>query len=56
MTAMAAEAIAELEVWLLNHCAGTLRRRHGALEFQYSERWLEQPQAMALSQSLPLQA
>ena len=53
---MAAEGIAELEVWLLDQCAGTLRHRNGELQFQYSERWLEQPQAIGLSQSLPLQA
>jgi len=53
---MAAEGITELQVWLLDQCAGTLRRRNGELQFQYSERWLEQPEAIGLSQSLPLQA
>jgi len=53
---MTGEVIAELNVWLFDQCAGTLRQKLGALEFQYNERWLEQPQAMPLSQSLPLQA
>jgi serine/threonine-protein kinase HipA len=53
---MTSEVIAELNVWLSDQCAGTLRQRLGALEFQYKEQWLEQPQAMPLSQSLPLQA
>ena len=53
---MVLEATTELEVWLLNQWAGTLRQRGGELQFQYSERWLAQPQAIALSQSLPLQA
>ena len=38
---MASESTTGLEVWL---------------QFQYRELWLEQPQAIALSQSLPLQA
>jgi hypothetical protein len=33
---MAAEGIAELEMWLLDQCAGTLRHRNGELQFQYS--------------------
>jgi hypothetical protein len=53
---MVLEDSPELEVWLLNQWAGTLRQRGGELQFQYSERWLAQPQAIALSQSLPLQA
>lgn len=53
---MVLEDITELEVWLLNQWAGSLRQRGGELQFQYSEQWLAQPQAIALSQSLPLQA
>ena len=43
---MVLEATTELEVWLLNQWAGTLRQRGGELQFQYSERWLAQPQAI----------
>jgi len=32
--------VVELEVWLLDQCAGTLRHRNGELQFQSSERWL----------------
>ena len=53
---MASESTAGLEVWLLNQRAGTLWLKDGELQFQYSALWLEQPQAIALSQSLPLQA
>ena len=53
---MASESTTGLEVWLLSQCAGTLWLKDGELQFQYSALWLEQPQAIALSQSLPLQA
>ena len=53
---MASESATGLEVWLLNQRAGTLWLKDGELQFQYSALWLEQPQAIALSQSLPLQA
>ena len=53
---MASESTTGLEVWLLNQRAGTLWLKDGELQFQYSALWLEQPQAIALSQSLPLQA
>ena len=53
---MTAEVMSELEVWLLNQRAGTLRQTQGDLQFQYREEWLAQPEALALSQSLPLQA
>ncbi|NQV10134.1 MAG: HipA N-terminal domain-containing protein [Cyanobacteria bacterium] len=45
-----------LDVWLLDQRAGTLWLEEGRLRFQYSALWLEQPQAIPLSQSLPLQA
>lgn len=44
---MVLEDSPELEVWLLNQWAGTLRQRGDELQFQYSERWLAQPQAIA---------
>ena len=53
---MASESTTGLEVWLLSQRAGTLWLKDGELQFQYSALWLEQPQAIALSQSLPLQA
>ena len=53
---MASEITTSLEVWLLNQRAGTLWLKDGELQFEYSVLWLEQPQAIALSQSLPLQA
>lgn len=53
---MASEITSSLEVWLLNQHAGTLWLNAGELTYQYSAEWLEQPQAIALSQSLPLQA
>ena len=53
---MASESTTGLEVWLLNQRAGTLWLKDCELQFQYSALWLEQPQAIALSQSLPLQA
>ncbi|WP_198953821.1 type II toxin-antitoxin system HipA family toxin [Synechococcus sp. 8F6] len=53
---MASEITTSLEVWLLNQRAGTLWLNAGELQFQYCALWLEQPQAIALSQSLPLNA
>jgi serine/threonine-protein kinase HipA len=53
---VASEITTSLEVWLLNQRAGTLWLIDGELQFQYSALWLEQPQGIALSQSLPLQA
>jgi serine/threonine-protein kinase HipA len=53
---VASEITTSLEVWLLNQRAGTLWLKDGELQFQYRTLWLEQPQAIALSQSLPLQA
>jgi serine/threonine-protein kinase HipA len=53
---MASEGTSELEVLLLEQPAGRLTLTTGVLQFQYAPQWLEQPKAMALSQSLPLQA
>ena len=53
---MASEGTSELEVLLLDQLAGRLTLTAGVLQFQYAPQWLEQPKAMALSQSLPLQA
>ena len=53
---MASEGTSELEVLLLEQPAGRLTLTAGVLQFQYAPQWLEQPKAMALSQSLPLQA
>ncbi len=53
---MASEIAPVLEVWLLGERAGTLWLKEGELQFQYNPRWLEQPGAIPLSQSLPLQA
>ena len=46
----------ELDVWLYAHRIGTLTLVDGRLSFCYAADWLAQPQAMALSASLPLQA
>lgn len=46
----------ELEVWLFDRRVGSLSLVHGRLSFAYAPDWLVQPQATALSQSLPLQA
>ena len=46
----------ELNVWLFGQRVGQLALVHGRLSFAYAPAWLEQPQAVALSQSLPLQA
>jgi len=45
----------ELEVWLFADHAGTLSLQEGRLSFRYSENWLNRPEAVALSCSLPLQ-
>jgi serine/threonine-protein kinase HipA len=45
----------ELEVWLFSHHIGTLRLLNGRLSFCYAHGWLSQPNAKALSASLPLQ-
>jgi serine/threonine-protein kinase HipA len=47
--------IHELEVWLFNDRVGTLALVDGRLNFYYSQVWLLQPKAFALSVSLPLQ-
>lgn len=46
----------ELEVWLFADRVGTLALVDGRLSFCYAPGWLSQPDAMALSASLPLQA
>lgn len=45
----------ELEVWLFADRIGTLALVEGRLVFQYAANWLKQPNAVALSCSLPLQ-
>jgi serine/threonine-protein kinase HipA len=46
----------ELDVWLFADRVGTLGLVEGRLNFCYTPAWLEQPNAVALSTSLPLQA
>ncbi len=46
----------ELEVWLFKNRVGTLAMVDGRLSFDYVPGWLSQPDAVALSASLPLQA
>lgn len=46
----------KLEVWLFAIRIGTLALVEGRLTFQYDSDWLKQPNAVALSCSLPLQA
>ncbi len=45
----------ELDVWLFADRVGTLGLVEGRLNFCYAPAWLEQPNAVALSTSLPLQ-
>lgn len=45
----------ELEVWLFADHIGTLALAEGRLNFRYAAGWLKQPDAVALSCSLPLQ-
>ena len=45
----------ELTVWLFAERIGTLSLVQGRLSFRYSTEWLVQPQARALSVSLPVQ-
>lgn len=45
----------ELEVWLFSNRVGSLALVDGRLSFCYASAWLAQPQAVALSISLPLQ-
>jgi serine/threonine-protein kinase HipA len=44
----------ELEVWLFADRLGTLALIDGRLSFRYADAWLKQPNAVALSCSLPL--
>ena len=46
----------ELEVWLFADRIGALALVEGRLNFRYTAEWLKQPNAVALSCSLPLQA
>lgn len=46
----------ELEVWLFTDPVGTLGLIEGQLSFRYSPDWLSRPDAVPLSNSLPLQA
>lgn len=45
----------ELEVWLFSEQVGILSLIDGRLNFRYSPRWLSRHDALALSNSLPLQ-
>jgi len=44
----------DISVWLFDQPVGTLSLLGGRLSFQYDHDWLAQPDAVALSQSLPL--
>ena len=44
----------EIGVWLFDQCVGALSMVAGRLSFQYGPGWLIRPEAIALSQSLPL--
>ena len=44
----------EIGVWLFEQPVGTLSMESGRLFFQYRHDWLDHPNAIALSQSLPL--
>jgi serine/threonine-protein kinase HipA len=46
----------ELVVWLYDQPIGTLSVTNGRLGFQYRQEWLAAPNAVALSQSLPLRS
>jgi len=46
----------ELDVWLFANRVGTLALVDGRLNFRYAPDWLSQPDAVALSIALPLQA
>ncbi|MDD4927873.1 MAG: type II toxin-antitoxin system HipA family toxin [Gallionella sp.] len=46
----------ELDVWLFTDRIGTLTLVEGRLNFKYTSEWLQRPNAVALSCSLPLQA
>jgi serine/threonine-protein kinase HipA len=45
----------KLQVWLFTQPVGTLGLVNGRLSFEYTHAWLQNPKAMALSYSLPLQ-
>lgn len=45
----------KLDVWLFSEHVGTLGLGNGRLFFEYAPEWIQRPNAMALSCSLPLQ-
>ncbi|NBO41544.1 MAG: type II toxin-antitoxin system HipA family toxin [Betaproteobacteria bacterium] len=45
----------KLDVWLFNEHVGTLGLVNGRLDFAYAPEWLQRPNAMPLSCSMPLQ-
>ena len=45
----------KLDVWLFAEHVGTLGLVNGRLGFEYAPEWLQRPNAMPLSCSLPLQ-
>jgi serine/threonine-protein kinase HipA len=46
----------QLEVWLFDNHVGILEQTRGELTFLYNQSWLDNPKAIALSCSLPLQS
>ena len=52
---MASDMPKQLTVWLFGQQIGTLARVDGRLGFGYAPEWLSNPNAVALSRSLPLQ-
>ncbi|MDD5034917.1 MAG: HipA N-terminal domain-containing protein [Methylococcaceae bacterium] len=46
----------QLEVWLFDTHVGDLMQTDGKLAFGYTSTWLQRPDAIALSCSLPLPA
>jgi len=53
---MASDMPKQLTVWLFGQQVGTLAQVDGRLGFGYAPEWLSNPNAVPLSQSLPLQA
>jgi len=53
---MASDMPKQLTVWLFGQQVGTLAQVDGHLGFGYAPEWLSNPNAVPLSQSLPLQA
>ena len=44
----------ELNVWLYSELVGKLSLVNGRLQFEYAYQWLQKPNVVALSHSLPL--